>query len=359
MAGALGAGETHVLSVTDRTDDDRIGWHEVSAGAGDGATIVESDVPETSPSALLTAYPQSALTAPPELRAATLSFTLARSSATGPAVPVVGSASGRSGDVDPLAALIGGALSPGVVALAVLLSLGLGAAHAVSPGHGKTLVAAYVLGSGGSARSALQIGLWVAVSHTAGVLVLGAVTLVASELLLPERLIAWLSLGSGIVVTGLGIVLLGRLAMARRGGTSATHASHGQDHPHDHDHPHEHGHDHAPPAGRLTWRSAIALGFAGGAVPSASALIVLLVAVSTDRPLLGIGLIVCFGIGMAIVLGGLALVAGRVRQVAARPDGLASRRPARLAVRVAPIAAGVIVLFSGVAFTVAALGQLA
>ena len=263
--------------------------------------------------------------------------------------------------MDPLAALIGGALSPGVVALAILLSLGLGAAHAVSPGHGKTLVAAYVLGSGGSARSALQIGLWVALSHTAGVLVLGAVTLVASELLLPERVIAWLSLGSGIVVTGLGIVLLGRLAMARRGGTSATHASHGHDHdhPHDHEHPHDHGHDHAPPAGRLTWRSAIALGFAGGAVPSASALIVLLVAVSTDRPLLGIGLIVCFGIGMAIVLGGLALVAGRVRQVAARPDGLASRRPARLAVRVAPIAAGVIVLFSGVAFTVAALGQLA
>jgi nickel/cobalt exporter len=361
IVGALEAGETHDLSIMDRTDDDRIGWHEVSAGAGDGATIVASDVPETSPSALLTAYPQTALTAPPELRGATLSFTLARSSATEPVVPVVGSSSGRSGDVDPLAALIGGALSPGVVALAILLSLGLGAAHAVSPGHGKTLVAAYVLGSGGSARSALQIGLWVALSHTAGVLVLGAVTLVASELLLPERVIAWLSLGSGIVVTGLGIVLLGRLAIARRGGTSATQASHGHDHdhPHDHGHPHDQGHDHAPPAGRLTWRSAIALGFAGGAVPSASALIVLLVAVSTDRPLLGIGLIVCFGIGMAIVLGGLALVAGRVRQVAARPDGLASRRPARLAVRVAPIAAGVIVLFSGVAFTVAALGQLA
>ena len=238
------------------------------------------------------------------------------------------------------------------------LSLGLGAAHAVSPGHGKTLVAAYVLGSGGSARSALQIGLWVAVSHTAGVLVLGAVTLVASELLLPERLIAWLSLGSGIVVTGLGLVLLGRLVMARRGGTSATHASHD----HGHDHPHGRtttGTITRPLPDRLTWRSAIALGFAGGAVPSASALIVLLVAVSTDRPLLGIGLIVCFGIGMAIVLGGLALVAGRVRQVAARPDGLSSRRPARLAVRFAPIAAGVIVLVSGLAFTVAAIGQLA
>jgi nickel/cobalt exporter len=358
-AGTLPAGETHDLTITDGTDDDRIGWREVSAGAGEGAKIRESDVPETSPSALLTSYPQDALTAPPDVRSATIGFTVAPS-ASGSVVPAAGSVGDRSGDVDPLAALIGGALSPGVVALAVLLSLGLGAAHAVSPGHGKTLVAAYVLGSGGSARSALQIGLWVAVSHTAGVLVLGAVTLVASELLLPERVIAWLSLGSGIVVTGLGIVLLVRLVLARRGGTSATHASHdhGHDHRHD-DHPHDHGHDHSPPAGWLTWRSAIALGFAGGAVPSASALIVLLVAVSTDRPLLGIGLIVCFGIGMAIVLGGLALVAGRVRQVAARPDGLSSRRPARLAVRIAPIAAGVIVLVSGVAFTVAAIGQLA
>ena len=315
--------------------------------------------PRLSPSALLTAYPQSALTAPPELRGATLSFTLARSSAPGPCVPVVGSAGGRSGDVDPLAALIGGALSPGVVALAVLLSLGLGAAHAVSPGHGKTLVAAYVLGSGGSARSALQIGLWVAVSHTAGVLVLGAVTLVASELLLPERLIAWLSLGSGIVVTGLGIVLLGRLAMARRRGASATHASHGHDHRHGHDNPHGHGHDHAATAGRLTWRSAIALGFAGGAVPSASALIVLLVAVSTDRPLLGIGLISL----LRDRDGDRPRRPGASRRASPSgrgpPNGLASRRPARLAVRVAPILAGVIVLFSGVAFTVAALGQLA
>ena len=354
----LDEGGPNQLSMTDRTDDDRIGWHEVSAGNGEGATIVESDVPGVSPSALLTAYPDTALTAPPDVRSATVSFTLARSSATDAVVTAPGTAISRSGDVDPLAALIGGTLSPGVVALAVLLSLGLGATHAVSPGHGKTLVAAYVLGAGGSARSALQIGLWVAVAHTGGVLVLGAVTLVASELLLPERLIAWLSLGSGIVVTGLGLVLLTRLAMARRGGTSATHASH-----HGHDHPlghgHAHGHEHPPASGNLTWRSAVALGFAGGAVPSASALIVLLVAISTDRPLLGIGLIVCFGLGMAIVLGGLALVAGRVRQVTARPDGLSSRRPARVAARLAPIAAGVIVLVSGLAFTVAAIGQLA
>ena len=203
------------------------------------------------------------------------------------------------------------------------MSIGLGAAHALSPGHGKTLVAAYVLGAGGSARSALQIGLWVAISHTAGVFVLGAVTLVASQYLLPERLIDWLSLVSGVIVTGLGIVLLARLVAARAGvarpmrpTTMAMPIRH--DHEHAHPHPHEHG-----PAGELTWRGAVALGFAGGAVPSASALIVLLVAPGDRSGALGIGLIVCFGIGMAAVLGGLALVVARVRTAAAS-------RPARV-----------------------------
>ena len=340
--------DTHELRIRDGTVDERAGWREVSARAAGTATIEASDVPETSPTALLTAYPDAALASPPDVRAATLTFTLA--SATGVARPAStpGSVAGRSGEVDPLAGLIGGALSPGAVALAVLLSLGLGAAHALSPGHGKTLVAAYVLGSGGSARAALQIGLGVAVSHTAGVLVLGAITLAASELLVPERVIAWLSLGSGIVVTGLGLVLLARLIRSRWSTGGHTH----HDHPHDHEHPH-------PTTGELTWRSAIALGFAGGAVPSASALIVLLVAISTDRLLLGIGLIACFGIGMAVVLGGLALLTSRLRQLATDSRGWTNVAPVRLALRLAPVAAGLVVLASGLAFTVAAIGQLA
>jgi nickel/cobalt transporter (NicO) family protein len=369
-------GQPHDIALRDTTTDDRGGWREVTARAQPGADLQASNVPTDSPSAVLTAYPEDELGSPPDEREAALVVVFG-AGADGAGSDAFGAESvlGRSGELDPLSSLIGGALSPGVIVLAVLLSLGLGAGHAISPGHGKTLVAAYVLGSGGSARSALQIGLWVAISHTAGVLVLGAVTLLASEFLLPERLIAWLSLVSGVVVTVLGLVLLAKVLASRRGGAASPvrhdhgpdeHGHHHEDahggHDHADEHPHghdEHGHQHYVPApGELSWRSAVALGFAGGAVPSASALIVLLVAIATDRPLLGIALIGCFGIGMAAVLGGLALVTSRLRQAATR-DGFVSRAPVRRAVRLAPVVAGLVVLVTGVAFTAAAIGQLA
>ena len=246
--------------------------------------------------------------------------------------------------------------------LAIAMSLGLGAAHALSPGHGKTLVAAYVLGAGGSARSALQIGLWVAISHTAGVLVLGAVTLVASRYLLPERLVDWLSLISGVTVTGLGLVLLLRLARTSRRRSvdhGHDHGAHPHPHPHGHGHgdDHGHGHDHQP-SGQLTWRGAVALGFAGGAVPSASALIVFLVALATDRLALGVLLIACFGIGMALVLGGLALVVARVRAVASDRSRWPMRSLTDRVARLAPAIAGLVVLATGIAFTAAAASRL-
>jgi ABC-type nickel/cobalt efflux system permease component RcnA len=347
----------HELELTDRTTDVRAGWREVTARAVDGAVLEASDVPTISSSALLTAYPEDALEAPPDIRTVRVSLRLADGSAA-PASAPSSSSSGpaiRGTADDPLAALIGGTLSPGLVLLAIAMSVGLGAAHALSPGHGKTLVAAYVLGAGGSARSALQIGLWVAIAHTAGVFVLGTVTLVASRYLLPERLIDWLSLTSGVIVTGLGLVLLWRLAR-KRGGAEHGHA---HDHPHPHSHPHGHSHGHGgAPTGELTWRGAVALGFAGGAVPSASALIVLLVALATDRLAFGVLLIACFGIGMAAVLGGLALAVARVRSFASDR----SRWPMRVLTdhlaRLGPIAAGLVVLATGLAFTAAAASRL-
>ncbi len=356
-APAPATGRMHELMLTDRTTDARAGWREVSAIAADGAEIESSDVPETSPSALLTAYPDDALAAPPDVRAARVSLRLADGgAATEPAGTQSGPAARGTAD-DPLAALVGGSLSPGVVLLAIVMSLALGAAHALSPGHGKTLVAAYVLGAGGSARSALQIGLWVAVAHTAGVFVLGIVTLVASRYLLPERLIDWLSLISGVIVTGLGLVLLLRLARRRRA------AAHGHDHGHDHGHLHPHPHAHPHDAGgdsppELTWRGAVALGFAGGAVPSASALIVLLVALATDRLAFGVLLIVCFGIGMAAVLGGLALAVARVRSFAADRSRWPMRAVTERLARLGPVAAGLVVLATGLAFTAAAASRL-
>jgi nickel/cobalt exporter len=352
----------HELTLFDASDEARSGWREVSARAGDGAAIIASDVPLTSPSGLLTAYPEDRLEAPLDLRVAAVRFVLARGSSIGAStVPAATPPPAPERTADPLASLIGGELSPVIAALAVLLSVALGAMHAVSPGHGKTLVAAYVLGAGGSARSALVIGLSVAASHTAGVLVLGIVTLLASEVILAERLIAWLSLASGVVVTGLGTVLLARTLLDRRGHPT-THRHRGAlGHAHDHDHQghHEHHHAHdAAPHRVLGWRSALALGFAGGAVPSTSAVIVLLVAVGTDRLLLGTVLIASFGIGMAVVLGGLALLVGRIGMAAGARGWLAAPL-ARRAASLVPGIAGAAVVVTGLAFSLAAVGQLA
>ncbi len=372
---ADGAAE-HTLTVTDTTGGDRIGWREVTARATGDASISTSDVPDVSPSDELTAYPQGSLTSPPDVRSGTLAFTLSATAQPSPTAAAAAPAK-RGNTNDPLAALVGGDLTPPVILLALLVAFALGAAHAISPGHGKTLVAAYVLGAGGDARSAAQIGLSVAVSHTAGVFALGVLTLLASEVFLPERVIGWLSLGSGIIVAGLGLVLLARQLPRLRGlvggardrkhrklgsASGAVAPEHHHDHAggddHHHDDGHDHGHTHEVPSGTLTWRSALALGFAGGAVPSASAVIVLLVAISTDRLLFGSVLIAMFGIGMAVVLGGLGLVIARVGGTARGAQGgwLASPFVRRIGQWV-PVAAGAIVFVTGIVFAVTAANQ--
>ncbi len=347
---------SHVLVLRDEAESERIGWHEVTARAVGAATIVASDVPAESRSAELTAYPEDALSTPPDIRSAELTFTL-DPSAPPTAAPDDRAPVERVPADDPLAALVGGELSVPVVLLALAVALGLGAIHALSPGHGKTLVAAYVLGAGGDARSAVQIGLSVAISHTAGVFALGVLILVAGELFLPERVIGWLSLVSGVVVAILGVVLIYRQLSRIRGARRSAFDDH--DHSHDHDHDHDHGHSHEPPVGGLTWRSAVALGFAGGAVPSASAVIVLLVAISTDRLVFGSVLIAMFGVGMAIVLGGLGLVIARVGQAAARSrSGILASPRVRSLGRWVPVFAGVVVLVTGIAFASVAASQL-
>ena len=142
---------------------------------------------------------------------------------------------------DPLAALVGGQLSLPIVALALLLASGLGAAHAISPGHGKTLVAAYLVGSRGSVRQAATLGITVAATHTTGVLVLGSV-LWLTQSLAPDRLLPWLTAASGVLLAIAGATLLLRRLTGRAG---LTHGHHHHPH-HEHAHePHAHGnHDH-------------------------------------------------------------------------------------------------------------------
>jgi ABC-type nickel/cobalt efflux system permease component RcnA len=195
----------------------------------------------------------------------------------------------------------------------------------------------------------------VAATHTAGVLVLGAAVLLAGELLLPEVVIGWLTILSGGLMVILGTGLLWRALSGRRTGGNA--------HPHPHTHPHSHGrgagHVHpltvATPG--LSVRSVALLGMAGGLVPSASALIVLLAAVSTGRLVFGLGLIAAFGIGMAGVLGGLA-VAATVARRWFTGRATSSNQYLRLALGVAPICSGLLVLGIGLAVAISAVSRL-
>ena len=140
--------------------------------------------------------------------------------------------------------------TPAALAAALLVAVGLGAAHALTPGHGKTIVGAYLVGSRGTARHALFLGLTTTITHTAGVFALGFLVLVASEFVLPEKLYPWLGVLSGLLVVGIGLsILRGHVGhwLAHRRGENHDHGpyhfhfgkghSHGPGgHSHDHDH---------------------------------------------------------------------------------------------------------------------------
>jgi len=186
--------------------------------------------------------------------------------------------------------------------LVVAASIVLGGLHALTPGHGKTLVAAYLIGSRGTVRHAMALGSIVTFTHTASVIVIGVAALVASRYILPGVLVPALEVASGLLVVFIG----GQLIVGRwrdyRGG--------GHVHPHDHAHPHNHahnhhnhGHDHthAIPE-RITARNLLALGISGGLVPCPEALGIMLVAIGLNRILLGLGMVVAFSFGLAAVL---------------------------------------------------------
>jgi len=196
----------------------------------------------------------------------------------------------------------------------------------------------------------------VAVSHTAGVFVLGAIVLSASELLVPDRAVAWLSMGSGVLVILLGMTTA-RRALGRRS------QAHDQDHGHDHGHPAGHQHDHAGSGshadrGHPPLREVVILGLAGGLVPSTSALIVLLVAVTTGRVMEGMALIGAFGLGMAVVLAGLAGVMSLARNGLADSSRLAAKPGLRRLASAVPLASAAIIIVAGAAATIGGIGSL-
>jgi nickel/cobalt exporter len=316
---------THDLGFEDANYPDRLGWREVTA-AGDGATIVRADVPSASPSLRLTSYPKDVR--PSNVRSATIAFEPGGAPLRD---ALAGGASTRaSGGL--LAGLASRPdLSAGLVALMIAAAIAVGAVHALGPGHGKSLIGAYLVGSGGTLRQAMGVGAAVSVMHTASVLGLGLLVLSAERLFAPEHVYPWLGLASGLVALGLGAALL----------VSRLHALSER----------RHGHDHPHPARPLSCRGLIALAFAGGILPSPSALVVLLGSVSIGRTGLGLVLIAAFSLGLAASLIAVGAVAIRARDLAT------GRLPAGL-MRLAPVLSAVCIALAGVALTARGLFQI-
>ena len=460
-ASKLTAG-THELTYTDNTFAGRVGWHEVVAQVTFGSTLAASDVPTESITARLTQYPKDVLRSPVNQRSAALRVNVAGggggTSASIAATAATTTATTRT--VLPKGVLPRGLdratraftdlvarrnLTLGFGIVAVLLAMVLGSFHALAPGHGKTVMAAYIVGQRGSVRQAALIGLTVTATHTAGVVVLGVV-LTTSKAIAPERLYPWLGLTSGLLLAGIGLTLLRRARRTARTawfdpnatltvpdewdtseldvlvGSSVAHAAtgtthvavhdvphvsaaphenhphnhpHDHDHPHEHDHPHDHPHDHTggtrgrfgrrhrvSPAARrpgpeqvhshgglshshptfdpaLGWKSLVGVGFAGGLVPSPSALLVLLGAITLGRTWFGLVLVTAYGVGMAIMLtvAGLLLVRAR---------GWFDRRAARYATaspllrfaRYLPLCTSVVIIVLGLTLAGRELGKL-
>ena len=279
------------------------------------------------------------------------------------------------------AILQAGDLSLPAILLAFVVAGLVGAFHAVTPGHGKTLMAAYLVGTRGTSRHALALGLTVTISHTIGVLALGGVVLVADAALPSERLLPMLGLASGILVTLLGSVFLFqriRAALHERGHAREQEREHdrqhAQGHAHEHAQPHDHAREHATEQDGAGWhshglvrhthlpstegplrtRNLIALGLVGGLVPSASAILIFVGSIAAGRPALGMALTVAFGAGMALVLVGVGVMLVRARSLVER---IPSARLGRV-LSYAPLVTAITFLVVGVAITVQAGGQL-
>lgn len=297
----------------DGTFAGRVGWRSIVARPGRG-TAVRSDVPALDPTRGLTAYPQDALSSPLDQRSARLSVARGDGTVSAPRSPFAPGAARSDGG---FAGLVDrAAQGQGVLAFLLLAAFAWGALHALSPGHGKTMVAAYLVGTRGTARHAVALGAVTTLTHTIGVFALAVMTLALSQYILPEQLYPWLTLASGVLVVGIGLAVL----RSRSRGLRVAHSHHDHDHGHHHRHDHDHAHDHHHAHhhhGRghrqhshddLSWRGLVAMGASAGLIPCPSALVVLLGAISQHEVGLGILLVTAFSLGLAATLTALGLL---------------------------------------------------
>ena len=417
------------IAYVDRSFPERIGWREIVASAS-GVTVaaVAGELRASTVSQRLAFYPVDLIATPLSDRQLVLAATLGgptlaaldvpdaqpvpgapvRASPNAPSTPIASLAPASLVPASPNAGAVPGGvtgadlpsifrqadLTPIVIVLSLLTAVGLGAGHALTPGHGKTLMAAYLVGTRGTALHALGLGLSVSISHTAGILVLAGVVVGFSGVVAPDVVVRWAPIVAAVSIVLIGGWMLFAEVRRRRAARASGHAhepdhAHAEVNGHDHRHAHapEHAHAHAPehahppahshraishrhesashshggvthsharsPGSSITWRSLFLLGLAGGLIPSTSALLILLGSIAAGRPAFGFILVVAFGLGMAVVMGGIgfALVAARDRvDHVELGAGLARLREA------VPLVASVVVLSFGLVLTAQALG---
>ena len=378
------------LTYDDANFPDRAGWKEIVISAGKDAALDQASPSAADRSQALTAYPQDPLIAPPQDLHATMEW---HSTAPAPkpsapiATPPTEAAASSPGTTPPPATLSAplseqlgqqpgqsapgmvvrgdylsrllhqGELSWGMMLVGMVVAFGLGAIHALSPGHGKTIVAAYLVGSRGTPRHALFLGGMVTFTHTISVFFLGLTTLFLSRYVLPEKIYPVLGAISGLSIVWIGGTLVyRRMRVALGRGTSGHHDHHHHDHDHSHgafthDHGDGHVHSHVP-EGDVTMGSLIALGASGGLVPCPSALVLLLSSVALGRIALGLTLLVAFSTGLAVVLSSIGLVVLYAKHLL--PDSQKAARNA--AFRYLPVASAAIITCAGIVMTGVALG---
>jgi nickel/cobalt transporter (NicO) family protein len=243
------------------------------------------------------------------------------------------------------------------IAIGMVVAFGLGAIHALSPGHGKTIVAAYLVGTRGTPAHAVFLGAMVTFTHTISVFLLGFATLFLSHFVLPEKIYPVLGVISGVSIVWIGAILLHqRIRLARHLVHHHHDHAHPHDHAHDHHHPHTHdhgdGHAHSHVPDDVSLGSLIALGASGGLVPCPSALVVLLSAIALGRVGLGLILLVAFSLGLAGVLMGIGLVVLYAKHLL--PDS--KKSPAHPMFRLIPVFSAAIIVCVGIIMTAASLG---
>lgn len=436
VAVADGAGNLPIMRITtrariaeaagtlryeDRNYPDRAGWKEVVIRTSDGVVLSKASQGDHDISKALTAYPADPTLAPPQDLRAEINWTapvpvptVITRTVHAPVVipqksviaaipqphtaPAAVSPALATKQSAPAGSVVRGdslsmflrqrEFTPWMILVALVTAFVLGAAHALTPGHGKTIVAAYLVGSRGTLKHAAFLGAMVTFTHTIVVFALGLATLLLFQFIVPEKVIQALSVISGLSIVAMGAWVLRKRLKSRQSTTHHHHHHHDHDHhdhhhhdhdhhPHTHDHAHphthahahdhdhghahvhahDHGHHHGPGGhthmpDEISWGGLVALGASGGLVPCESAVVLLLGAIALGRVGLGLLLLIAFSLGLALVLMSIGVLVVYGKSLIPKFGGAL---PTRF-VNAMPIASAAFVTLLGVIMTGVSLG---